>query len=372
MLSKCLLVFMLSLNTMLSMKKEVFKSCYVIEYESGDVLYEYSPYQHYDPKDLTQLMSLILIYEAIEQHVFSLEDLILLDENDIYKGDKSFSLQAHDCMPVQELILCILHKNSYDAILTLANRITGSHEQFVEHMNLKAQELGCKDTLFQNAYGLYHQNHYSCAKDLTIIAAYLLKLGGEDFIRLSQVKEMTLSDQLQQWMISDQVLLKQYQGGNGLKKTLHSNGQYSMVLTSSLKGVRVVMTGFYASDLIAMHTQINEMLKEIFNNYKNITLVKKDAYQNEIEVIQGHQNTLIYHHDAFSRTILKNESLNIQSITYQFNPLCAPISKGQIVGKMMIELSNHEVYEVELYSKEEIRHQSFIRTFYQNLLANFS
>ncbi len=62
-----------------------------------------------------------------------------------------------------------------DASVAMAERLAGSEEAFVKKMNEKAKELGLKNTKFQNATGLPVADHYSSARDMSIMAKELLK-----------------------------------------------------------------------------------------------------------------------------------------------------------------------------------------------------
>ena len=81
------------------------------------------------------------------------------------------------------MIFCCFLVRATDAAVALAEKIGGTQEYFVELMNKRANELGLKDTLFQNSHGIDEDNHYSSAYDMGIIAKELLKHAHDSLYR---------------------------------------------------------------------------------------------------------------------------------------------------------------------------------------------
>ena len=73
-------------------------------------------------------------------------------------------------MPIEECLYGILVASANEVANAVAEHVAGSTEAFADLMNQKAEELGCKNTHFVNAHGLYHENHYTTAYDLALIA----------------------------------------------------------------------------------------------------------------------------------------------------------------------------------------------------------
>lgn len=362
---KIMVLCMLLHQIILPAKQNTFKASYVYAIGNEKALYEANAHQHYDPKDLTQLVSLMIIYEAIQSQQLKLDEMIMISDVVSKVDDDKLNLQEHQCISVKDLILCIIHKSSYDAVMVLAHRIAGSHEAFVAKMNQKVKELQCKDTHFMNAYGAYHHNQYSCAKDLAMIFAYLIEMAGSSFLALYEQSEVILTSLNDLWIVSDHIILKQYFACDGAKMTSYSNGQSSIVASAIKNNVRCIVVGLYADDIQTAYQSMILYFEEVFQKYKSITVIKKDEYQGIVTVFQGNKDHIQYTHDELQCVVAKQEQLSIEHKQVIIKPLIAPIKKHQKVGTLKVTLSNKKVYYLGLYTREEIHHQSFLQTFYQ-------
>ena len=98
-----------------------------------------------------------------------------------------------------------------DACVVVAENIAGSHEEFVSMMNEKAKALKLKNTHFVNCTGLHDKNHYTCAKDLSTMAAYLLQIGGKKLLAVTSLYDSYVREKTKQkfWLVNTNKLLKQ-------------------------------------------------------------------------------------------------------------------------------------------------------------------
>lgn len=150
-------------------------SAIIIEYSSGEVLWEKDANLKLAPASMTKIMSMILIMENIENGNLSWDEMITASANASSMGGSQIFLEPGEKMSVRDMLKGIAIGSANDATVAMAERIAGTESKFVEMMNNKANELGLKNTNFKNSTGLDSENHYSSAYDMAIMAKELIK-----------------------------------------------------------------------------------------------------------------------------------------------------------------------------------------------------
>lgn len=151
------------------------KSAILIEASTGEVLFEKNPDEKLVPASMTKMMSMLLIIEAIEKGVMKWDQVITVSENASSMGGSQILLETGEKMTVKDLFKGVAIASGNDAVVALAEASYGSESVFVDHMNKRAQELGLKNTNFKNPHGLDAADHYSSARDMSLIAKELSK-----------------------------------------------------------------------------------------------------------------------------------------------------------------------------------------------------
>ena len=151
------------------------KSAILLDATTGTILYKKNEHEKLTPASMTKVMSMLLIMEAIDNGSLSLEDEVLISENAANMGGSQVYLQAGEVYQVKELLKGIAVASGNDAVVAMAEKVSGTVEEFVKRMNERAKELGAVDTNFVNPHGLDAENHYTTAYDMALFAKELLK-----------------------------------------------------------------------------------------------------------------------------------------------------------------------------------------------------
>src|SRR5699024_1675109 len=176
------------------------KSAILMEKDTGTILYENNSHEQLPPASVTKLMTLLLVMEAIDNKQMNLDEKVRISENASSMGGSQIFLEAGEEMSVEDLLKGVAIASGNDASVALAERVAGTEEAFVKKMNDRAEELGLKDTHFQNSTGLPADNHYSSSYDLAVIARELLAYESitdytsiyEDYLRKGEDNEFWL------------------------------------------------------------------------------------------------------------------------------------------------------------------------------------
>ncbi len=151
------------------------KSAILIDYSTGEILYEKNANEKLPPASISKIMTLLLGMEALDNGKVTLTDKVRVSKHAASMGGSQLWLEEGETQTVEDLFRAIVLRSANDASVALAEHIAGSEEIFVNLMNDRAKELGMNNTNFANATGLPHENHYMSAKDVAKISQELLK-----------------------------------------------------------------------------------------------------------------------------------------------------------------------------------------------------
>ena len=157
---------------------------------TGRAVYEQDADERVYPASLTKIMTCLL---ALENG--NLSDVVTVSASalDDLDADSSVAgLQVGEQMTLENLLYCMMVVSGNDACNVIAEHIAGSITDFVRMMNQRAYELGCLNTHFSNPHGLHDENHYTTARDLSIITQAALK--SENFRQIVDTYEYQLPD----------------------------------------------------------------------------------------------------------------------------------------------------------------------------------
>ncbi len=140
----------------------------LLELNSGTVLFEQNADERVYPASLTKIMTCFLTLE-----MGSLSDTVTVSEAALENLDVSGSsagLLAGETMSLENLLYCMMLSSANEACNVAAEHVAGSIDAFVQLMNERATQLGCTGTHFVNTHGLHDEDHYTTARDLSLIA----------------------------------------------------------------------------------------------------------------------------------------------------------------------------------------------------------
>ena len=147
----------------------------LMEASTGKVIYEKEKDVRVSPASITKIMTLILIFDAVEQGKITMDEEVTTSAYAKSMGGSQVFLEEGEKQTVETLIKCIVIASGNDASVAMAEHISGSEEAFVQAMNHRAEELGMENTHFEDCCGLTEsQNHYSSAYDVAVMSRELV------------------------------------------------------------------------------------------------------------------------------------------------------------------------------------------------------
>ena len=332
------------------------KSAILIERDTGKVLYEKNSNESLPPASMTKIMTMLLIMEALDEGKLSYDEKVRASEYAASMGGSQIFLEAGEEMTVEELLKGIAIGSGNDASVAMAERIAGSEEAFIDMMNKKAEELGLKDTKFQNTTGLPVEEHYSSAHDMAIMSKELLKY--EDITKYTGKYEAYLREDTDNkfWLVNTNKLVRFYPGVDGLKTGFTREAMYCLTATAEKDGMRVIAVVFGAPTPKDRNAQVTKMLDYAFSQYKTHPMFERNHVMGSAKISKGKDKTLdVVTSEPISLLTKKGENIDdvSQKVTVH-KDLKAPIKKGDPVGELVIEKNGEKLIQSPLVAKEDI------------------
>lgn len=147
--------------------KVMAETAIVMDMDTGEVLYAKGIDEKRAPASTTKIMTAML---AIEKVPFETQITFTDEVNNIEAGSTHIGIKPGETLTMKDCAYAILLASANEVSSGVAEYIGTTVPAFVDMMNQRAKELGCTNTHFVNANGLYDENHYTTARDLAIIA----------------------------------------------------------------------------------------------------------------------------------------------------------------------------------------------------------
>jgi len=313
------------------------KSWLLLEVGSGQVLAAQNPDQRIEPASLTKLMTAYLTFAAIRQKTLALEQTVPVSEKAWRTGGSKMFIRVGKQVGVEDLIKGMIVQSGNDACIALAEAISGSEEAFAAAMTREAQRLGMKNTSFRNSTGLPDAQHYTTARDLSILATALVRDFPAEYAKYYSMKEFRYNNINQpnrnRLLWSDPTV-------DGMKTGYTEAAGYCLI-SSAKRGPRRLVSVVLGTDSDA--ARASESLKLLnwgYQFFDAVQLYAKNESVSTIKVFKGSSNTLKAGFEQdFILAVPKGMEKKIEAQLISQQPLIAPVAQGQVVGtvKVMVD-----------------------------------
>ena len=337
-------------------------SSVLIDHESNQILFEKAALEKHYPASTTKIMTLILIYEALNDQSIALDEIVNVSKYAASMGGSQVYLEENEKMSVNDLIKSIAIASANDACVAMGEYIASSNEKFVAMMNEKAQELKLKKTNFVNPTGLHDDNHYTCALDLAIMASYLIEIGGDKLLEITSTYDSYIRENTSQpfWLVNTNKLLKQYEGIDGLKTGFTTEAGYCLVSTAKKDGMRLIGVVMGEPKPTLRNEEMMQMLDYGFQNFKVVKLHDQNSIIDQLKIHTLQFESIdICNQEAITYLVNRQNKAEIKTkIKYQNTQL--PLKKNQIIGYFEIYQADQLIHRCPLYPSKDVVKDSFI------------
>lgn len=340
------------------------KSAILIDSNTGEILYQKNKDQKTSIASLTKMMGLILIFEKIDNGSLKTSEILTTSKNAKEMGGTQIWLEEGEKISVDDLLKGITMASANDAMVLMAERVSGTEQEFVKEMNKKARQLGLKNTNFVNCTGFDEKGAYSTANDTALIAKELLK--HKKIINYTSKYESYIRENTDNktWIVNTNKLVKFYKGVDGLKTGYTDEAGSSLAVTALKENLRLIAISFGYNDANTRNTEAKAMLDYGFNQYKSTNIYKKNKVIKEIKLDKSDQNKvkLLLKEDL---NVIEKKGENPKKYTYQIklNNINYPIKKGENLGTLYLKDNNKTLKEISLITDRNINKASIMKQY---------
>ena len=344
------------------------KSAIMIEASTGEILFQKNKDEKLAPASMTKMMSMLLIMEEIENGNLKWNEMITTSEKASSMGGSQIFLKVGEKMTVEDLLKGVAIASGNDAVVALAERVSGSEEQFVKRMNIRAKDLGLKNTNFINATGLTADNHYSSAYDMSLIAKELVK--HEKILEFTSTYEDYLRKDTKSpfWLVNTNRLVRFKEGVDGLKTGFTDEAGYCLTATMKKDNMRLITVVMKEENTSKRSADTTKMLDYGFNIYMVQTILdeKTTIEKKKVELGKTLTTEIVPKENI---TILNKKSDDQKNITYKtnINKIIAPVKKGDKVGTIDIIEDNNIMSTIDATVKEDISKANILTIYLRNI-----
>ena len=328
-------------------------SALLMEAESGTVIYEKNSHEILRPASITKIMTLLLIFDALETGQLPLQETVTVSEYAASMGGSQVFLEPGETQTVDTMIKCISVASANDACVAMAEHIAGSEAEFVRRMNERAKGLGMNDTTFVNCCGLEADSHMTSAHDIALMSRELItrypRIHDYCTIWMENITHTTAKGTSEFGLTNTNKLIRHYQYATGLKTGYTSLAKYCISATAQKDGMNLIAVIMAAPDAKSRNADAVTLLNYGFGQCRLYQDANKDSLP-PLKLQKGMENyaELTYESPFSYLTTDGSAAGEIEKKIYLPETAEAPVKKGAVAGKAVYLLNGKEIGSVNI------------------------
>jgi len=328
----------------------VTDSAVIVNYETGDILWEKNSSKLMYPASTTKMLSLIVAIENID----NFKEITEISKNASGRNHSAFRFRTGDKISLIDLLKAALISSHNNSPVALAEYVSGNEEDFVKLMNIKAKEIGAENSFFQNTNGLDDNfpDHKSTAIDLAKIASYCMK--NELFREIVNTRKDTIKINDKEIEITNTNKLLDYDYIKGIKTGYTNNAGFCVVLYSEKENLKLITVILNSSSQDERDKDALKLMDWAYNNLKYIKIV--DSEQVAVTVDIGEQTMLNV--DLYAdKDYIKLININSDAVDKKNkvnNNITLPVEKNKDLGSIDVFINDKKITKINLISREDI------------------
>ncbi len=350
-------------------------SAILMEASTGQVIYEKNGDEKRSPASITKIMTLILIFDALESGKIQMTDQVTTSAYAKSMGGSQVFLEEGEVQTVETLIKCIVVASGNDASVAMAEYIAGDEKTFVDMMNQRAQGLGMTNTHFEDCCGLTESpSHVTSARDIAIMSRELInhypQIHNYSTIWMDTITHVTKQGTKEFGLANTNMLLKMATNYTvtGLKTGSTSIAKYCLSATAEKDGVRLIAAVMAAPDYRVRFADANTLLNYGYANCrvyedKEPPILPMMTVDNGVE-----EQVPLQYAGVFSYLGLKGEDFSKVERNLVLEPsLTAPVELGQKAGILEYWLNGEKIGEISVVTAGSMEAASY-RDYFKKML----
>lgn len=339
------------------------KAGFVLEANSGKVLYAHNAEQHLPIASMTKVATLGVIYDALAAGKIKMDDMVMVSERASSMGGSQAFLDAGSEYAVRDLIQSIVVASANDSCVALAEHVSGSVENFVKAMNAFAQNLGCRDTNFVNCTGLPTPGAYSCARDMA--AMYQKIMQSPHYADFNHVWMYDLKHPSGRitGLTNTNKLIRRYQGCLGGKTGFTNEAGHCITVAAKRGELQPIAVIIGASNSQTRFNESSALLDYACQNFENRLIVDASQPIKTVTLNNAVANQVaVYPTQNYYHLTWKDQAGNLALATEIPDTMTAPVLNNQDLGKIMVTDNGKVVAEIPVHVQEDVTKANYWET----------
>ena len=340
-------------------------SAILMEASTGTVIYEKDPDTRRSPASITKIMTLILIFDALENGSLQMTDTVTTSAYAKSMGGSQVFLEEGETQDVETMIKCIVSASGNDASVAMAEHIGGSEQEFVRRMNERATGLGMENTHFVDCCGLTDStDHYTTARDIAIMSRELItkypKILEYSSIWMENITHVTRLGSKEFGLTNTNKLLRSYEGCVGLKTGSTSLAKYCVSAVAKKGGITLISVVMAAPDYKVRFKDAAAMLNYGFSKCSLYT----DENPEKLPFVEVRKGTKPEVEVKYEKTfryldITGKNTGEIQKTLHLETKAQAPVKEGEIAGTLEYSRDGKKLGTVNILFAETIEKATY-------------
>ncbi len=366
----------------------VAQNVLVVSMDTGATIYDKKADERIYPASTTKLMTMAVAVDMIDD----LQATITFDKaacySDLVIGSSNMGLKDGEVVRIEDLFYGLAICSANEAANALAIHLCGSISAFVDKMNEKAAEWGMTQTHFVNAHGLPNENHYTTARDMSIVAKRVFT--DERLLPFVSQSSYTLpatNKNAERTIITTNQLLRMNAGNNYYKYAIAGKtgsttaAGYNLISCAKYGGMEylcLTMNASYTNPGNPVFADSIALYKWAFKNYSVRTLLDQSTSVCEVKVALCAKNdhVILVPEKPVEAVVANDEDLNAFERVIDTKPMVyAPVAVGDVLGTVTLKKDGVEYGKVNLVASTALDRSAIlyylylIRKFFSNLLV---
>ncbi len=328
----------------------------LVDLETGMVLLEKDSDAPMPTSSMSKIMTIYMLFEALEEGRLSLDDTLPVSEYAWRKGGSKMFVEVGTEVGVEDLIRGIVVQSGNDASIVVAEALGGSEAGFAQAMTERARAMGMTNSRFVNATGWPDPNHYSTARDLAILSERLIADFPQYYHYFSET-EFTFSEIKQG---NRNPLLYRDIGADGLKTGHTEDAGYGLAASAIQDDRRLVLVVNGLGSVSARAEEGARLMSWGFREFDNVSLFAGGETVETASVWQGQAETVpLVLDEDLTITLRRSVRRDLSVVVQVDEPVQAPLSAGDRIGKLIVTAPGSEALELPLLAGADVEQVGF-------------
>ena len=335
-------------------------SAILLETETGQVLFEKNADRKLPPASVTKIMTLLIAMEKLEEGSISLDDQVTVSRYAESMGGSQIYLAANTQVSMEKLLKAVTIASGNDASVAVGEYIAGTYSNFIAMMNERAEELGMDSTNFANSTGLPDSNHYSTARDISIMAKELAKY--PQVLKWASIWTETIQlPNREAMLVNTNGLINKYPSMDGLKTGHTQEAGFCLASTAKKGNTRLISVVLQGDTLEEREESTIRLLDYGFNAFSKRQIAAAGDQIQNIPVVESANKVVVGEVASDLYTMVqKGQEREISQEVEVNDSLKAPIEKGGVLGQLKVYNGEEVITSVDVVAAEEIERANII------------